>query len=345
MLTFPSQISNEQELDSVLTEPGPELLADIRTVVSPLVVLGAGGKMGPTLAVMAKRAAEIAGHPLEVLAVSRFSNESTRLWIEQNGVRTLTCDLLDRAELARLPETRNLIYLVGYKFGTASNPSVTWAMNTLVPANVAERYSKARIVALSTGNVYPMGLVTRGGFDESVALTPLGEYANAAVARERLFEFYSLRNSTLVCSLRLFYAVELRYGIVAELARAVAAGDPIDVTTGSFNCIWQRDANDMVLRSLALAASPPSIFNLAQTEVFSVRNVAAELGERLGVPPLFQGTEADTALLGSSAKIRKVLGPPPTPMEKILDWTAQWVKAGGRDLHKPTRYAVRDGKY
>jgi nucleoside-diphosphate-sugar epimerase len=345
MLSFPGEIRNEQELDAVLTQPGPELTAYIRTVVSPLLVFGAGGKMGPTLAVMAKRAAEAAGHPLEVIAISRFSDAATRLWIEQNGVRTITCDLLDREAVRKLPDTNNLINLVGYKFGTSANPSATWAMNTLVPANIAERYNKARIVALSTGNVYPMSEITRGGAPETSPLTPLGEYANAAVARERLFEFFSLRHNTPLCLLRLFYAVELRYGIISELARAVAAGDPIEIATGAFNCIWQRDANEMILRSLTLASSPPAVFNLCQPEIFSVRNVAAELGERLGVAPLFHGAEATTALLGDARKIRQALGQPPTPMDKILDWTAQWVQGGGRDFHKPTRFAVRDGAY
>jgi dTDP-4-dehydrorhamnose reductase len=345
MLSFPSEIKSESELDDILTEPGPELKAYIRTVQSPLLIFGAGGKMGPTLAVMAKRAAEMAGHPLEVIAVSRFSDAAARVWIELHGVRALSCDLLDREAVRHLPATHNLIYLVGYKFGTAATPSTTWAMNTLVPSNIAEHYAKARIVALSTGNVYPMTSVARGGADETAPLTPLGEYPNAAIARERIFEFHAIRNNTPLCLLRLFYAVELRYGIVAELARAVASGDPIDVTTGSFNCIWQRDANDMILRSLTLASYPPTVYNLCQVETFSVRNVAADLGERLGVAPLFHGTEASTALLGNAASIRKVLGPAPTPMEKILDWTAQWIKSGGRDLHKPTSYAVRDGVY
>lgn len=345
MLSFPSAIASEEELEQVLTQPGPHLVEFIRSVSSPLLIFGAGGKMGPTLAVMARRAAEFAGHPLEIIAISRFSDPPTRKWLDGHGIKTHACDLLEKDALQALPETDNLIYLAGFKFGTARNPSATWAMNTIVPANVTTRYPRARTVALSTGNVYAMTDVTRGGADESHPLTPLGEYANAAVARERILQFYAQRHGTPLCLLRLFYAVELRYGIVSELARGVISGQPIDVSTGSFNCIWQRDANEMILRSLALASAPPAIYNLCQAEAFSVRTIAAELGERLGAAPIFHGVEESTALLGDSRRIIDLLGHPPTPMGKVLDWTAGWVRSGGRDLGKPTRFAVRDGVY
>jgi hypothetical protein len=218
-------------------------------------------------------------------------------------------------------------------------------MNTLAPALVVQRYARARIVALSTGSIYAMTDAAAGGADETAPLTPLGEYANAAVGRERIYQFQAARHAAQLCLLRLFYAVELRYGIVAELARAVAAGTPIELATGSFNCIWQRDANDAILRSFALCRDPHTVFNLCQPQIFSVRNVAVELGERLGVPPLFQGTEEPSALLGNPSRLLEYLGAPPTPMEKVLDWTAHWVKQGGRDLLRPTGYAVRNGVY
>ncbi len=338
-------INTESELEEILTRPRPQLLEVIKTCASPLLILGAGGKMGPTLAVLAKRAAEAAGHPLDVIAVSRFGDQASRQWLEARGVTTLSCDLLDARAVAALPDTENILYLVGLKFGTAQNPSATWAMNTLVPARVCERYPRSRIVAVSTGNVYPLSAVSRSGSVETDALTPLGEYANAAVARERIFEFHSQRNGTALALLRLFYAVELRYGVLADIARKVHAGDPISLGNGSFNCIWQGDANEMILRSLPLAASPPSVWNLCRPEIFSVRQVAMRCGELLGREPVFSGHESDTALLGNSAPLGAALGSPPTPLEAMLRWTAHWVKQDGRNLNRPTHFEVRDGGY
>jgi nucleoside-diphosphate-sugar epimerase len=332
-------------LEDVLTRPGAALIKLIKELPSPLLVLGAGGKMGPTLCVLARRAAEAAGHRLDIVAVSRFNDENARRWLEARGVQTARCDLLDANSLARLPDAPNIIYLVGLKFGTAQNPSATWAMNTLVPARVCERYPGGRIVALSTGNVYPLSEVSRGGAVESDPLTPLGEYANAAVARERIFEFHSQRNGTAVALLRLFYAVELRYGVLVDLARKVLSGEPIPLANGSFNCIWQGDANELILRSLELADAPPSPFNLCRPEVFSVKQTAVQFGELLGSAPVFTGNESATALLGNSSRICAALGPPSTPLQAMLRLTAHWLKQGGRDLGRPTHFEVRDGKY
>lgn len=301
--------------------------------------------MGPTLAVLARRAAEAAGHKLDVVAVSRFRDAASRRWLEERGVRTLSCDLLDGPAVSRLPDAENLIYLVGLKFGTAQNPAATWAMNTLVPARVCERFPRGRIVALSTGNVYPLSEVSRGGSVEADALTPLGEYANAAVARERIFEFHSRRHGTALTLLRLFYAVELRYGVVADIAHKVHTAQPLPLANGSFNCIWQGDANEMILRSLELVASPPSAWNLCRPEIFSVREVATRLGELLGREPVFTGSESATALTANAASLCARLGAPQTPLDRMLRWTAQWVKQGGRDLGRPTHFEVRDGNY
>ncbi len=342
---LPERIENEDELDEVLTRPSVALVDSIKTVSSPLVLLGAGGKMGPTLAVLAKRAAEAGSHVLDVVAVSRFSDERARRWLEDRGIKTQSCDLLEERSLPRLPDAANVIYLAGLKFGTAQNPAATWVMNTIVPAHVAERYARARIVALSTGNVYPLSDALRGGSRETDPLTPLGEYANAAVGRERVFEFYSQRHHTPLALLRLFYAVELRYGVLGDLARLVHGGEPIPLANGSFNCIWQGDANELVLRALALAASPPSVWNLCHPERFAVRAVATRLGELLQRPPRFVGTEAPTALLGNSAALCAQLGPPSVPLETLLRWVAHWVKQGGRSLGKPTHFEVRDGNY
>jgi nucleoside-diphosphate-sugar epimerase len=342
---LPAAIGTEADLDDLLTRPGAALTRFIKTLTSPLVILGAGGKMGPTLAVLARRAAEAAGHPLEVIAVSRFTDERARAWLEERGVATRSCDLLNADAVRTLPDAENLIYLVGLKFGTGKNPAMTWAMNVLVPARVAERYPTARITALSTGNVYPLSAVSGVGSLETDALTPLGEYANAAVGRERIFEFYSRRDGLRLTVLRLFYAVELRYGVLVDIARKVFNSEPISLANGSFNCIWQGDANDMILRSLALAASPPTILNLCRPEIFSVRAVATRLGELLGRAPLFEGQESPTALIANAARAGAELGEPPTALETMLRWIAHWVARDGRNLGRPTHFEVRDGKY
>lgn len=344
-VTLPRHIQTEAELEEVLTRPRAVLVEFIRTVSSPLVILGAGGKMGPTLAVLARRAAEAAGHPLDVIAVSRFRNPIQLAWFQAHQIRTLTCDLLEAGAMRQLPETENLIYLVGLKFGTTQNPAATWVANTLVPARVAERYPGARMVALSTGNVYPLSAVSRSGSVEEDALTPSGEYAYSAVARERIFEHFSRRNGTRLALLRLFYALDLRYGLLVDMARKIHDGEPIDLTNGFVNCIWQGDANEMVLRALSLTNSPPAVWNLCRPEVYSVRDLARRLGKELGQPPQFVSKEAETALLGNPAKLCSALGQPAMPLDKILRWTAQWIQRGGRLLDNPTHFEVRHGRY
>jgi nucleoside-diphosphate-sugar epimerase len=239
-----------------------------------------------------------------------------------------------------------VIFLVGLKFGTAQNPSLTWAVNTVVPALVMERYARVtRLVALSTGNVYPMVATNGPAPAEGHSLTPLGEYANAAVARERIFEYFSQKDGTPVAILRLNYATELRYGVLVDIARKIARQEPLELTSGWFNCIWQRDANEMILRALSLAKSPAEAWNLTSPGKFSVRAVAERLGELLGVKPRLGGNESSTALLSDSSKLCAILGEPSTPLEAMLCWTAHWVKMGGRSLDKPTHFEVRDGRY
>lgn len=344
-MTLPLEIKTEEELENVLTQPAPSLVQFVTGLSSPLVILGAGGKMGPSLAALAKRAADQARHDLEVIAVSRFTDPAAKAWLEKRGVKTVSADLLKREEVERLPDSANVIYLVGLKFGTAQNPGMTWAMNTIPPAHVSERYRSSKIVALSSGNVYPMCNVTRLGSQEEDPLTPLGEYANAVVARERIFEFYSRQHNTPVCVIRLFYAVELRYGVLVDIAGKIIRGEPISLRNGYFNCIWQGDANEMIIRSLSLAASPPSRFNLCQPEVYSVRSVAVELGEHMNTAPMFKDSEERTALIGDPARICQALGRPGTRFAEVLKWTADWVRKGGRTYGKPTHFEVRDGIY
>lgn len=336
---------SEEDLDDLLTCPRPELVEFIPKLSGPLVVLGAGGKMGPTLAVLARRAADAAGHRLDIIAVSRFADEAPRRWLEARGVRTASADLLEKDTLRRLPDASHVVYLVGLKFGTSHDPARTWAVNTLVPAHVVERYATSRIVALSTGNVYPLVPVAGQGSVETDALTPLGEYANAAVARERLFEFCARRQGTPLVIIRLNYAVELRYGVLVDIARKVLAGEPVDVTMGYLNCIWQGDANEMILRALALAQAPPLTLNLTGPEALSVRELAQRFGTLLQKPALIVGSEATTALVSNAARACALLGRPPTPVDQVLRMTAEWLSVGGRTLNKPTHFETRDGKY
>lgn len=345
MSDLPRIIATEEELESLLTAPGDALVEFIPRVRSPLLVLGAGGKMGPTLAILAKRAAEEAGHRLEVIAVSRFGDAAARRSLEEHGVKTISADLLERTAVENLPNSDNIVYLVGMKFGTSDNPATTWAMNTVVPARVAERYPRARIVALSSGNVYPLSSVSGGGSVETDALTPLGEYANSVIGRERVFEYFSRRNGTPVAMLRLFYAVELRYGVLVDIAQKVWAGENIDLASGYFNCIWQGDANEMILRSFDLAASPMAVRNLCRREIFSTRETALRFGELLDQQPQFVASASDTALLGNAKRICEELGEPSTRVEVMMELVANWVKRGGRNLGKPTHFETRDGKY
>lgn len=340
----PELIHNEDELDEVMTRPRPVLVEFMRTVRSPLVILGAGGKMGPTLAVLAARAAKAAGQPLEVLAVSRFSDARARQWLEDHGVRTLSADLMDSDAVKRLPDATDVLSLIGLKFGTTQNAAPTWAINTLATANVTQRYPRARIVALSTGNVYPLVSVKGDGSVESDALTPLGEYPNAAVARERIFEYFSQQNGTPLAILRLNYAVDLRYGVLVDIARKVHAGEPVDVTMGHLNCIWQGDANEIIVRSLGLAKTPPLALNLTGPR-FRVRDLALRLGELLDKKATIVGTEAPNALVSDTTRMQDLLGPAPTSIDQVLRWTAHWIAQGGRLLDKPTHFEVRDGKY
>ena len=342
---LPETIQNEEQLDEVMTRPNPALVESIRSVSSPLVILGAGGKMGFSLAVLARRAAEQADHPLDILAVSRFSDPSVRERFEAQGIRTTRQDLMDPAAFERLPDAADVLYLVGLKFGTHASPALTWATNTLVPAYAAARYAHARMATLSTGNVYPLVPVGSGGSKESDPLTPLGEYANACVARERIFQYFSEKNRTPMIMLRLSYALDLRYGVLVDIANRVWNGTAVDVRMGWVNCIWQGDANSLILRSLALADVPPLALNLVGGQHLSVQQIALRLGKLMEREVTFTGQESPTALLSDNAMLVSALGEPTTPIQVVIKWVADWVMAGGRQLNKPTHFEVRDGAY
>jgi nucleoside-diphosphate-sugar epimerase len=342
---LPQEIESEDALDELLTRPRPALVEAMKGVAGPLVMLGAGGKMGPHVAVMARRAAEAAGRPLEVIAVSRFGDGSARAWLEARGVRTVSADLLEAGAERRLPEASHAVFLVGQKFGTAADPGRTWAVNTLAPSRALQRYAGRPFVALSTGNVYPLVPPESGGAREEDPLSLTGEYAASAVARERVVEFHSRRDGTRAAVIRLNYSVELRYGVLVDIGRRVLAGEPVDVRTGWLNCIWQGDACDAILRALAHVASPPRVLNLTGPETLSVRALGERLGALLGRAARFEGEEAETALLSNPGRAVELFGAPPTPVEKVLAWTARWLERGGRLLDRPTHFEVRDGKY
>lgn len=341
----PQAFGTEDDLLEWMTRPSPALVEFIPRLRSPLVLLGAGGKMGPTLAVLAKRAAREAGVDLDVVAVSRFSDASLPTWLKSQGVHPESVDLLDRAAYGRLPDSENVIYLVGLKFGTDRDPSATWAANTVIPTLAAERYAQTRWSILSTGNVYPLSEIESGGLKEDHPMTPLGEYPNAAVARERVFEFFSRRGGQPMVALRLSYAIDLRYGVLTDLAGKIRRQDPIDVTNGYFNCIWQGDANEMVIRALGLAEAPLRAVNLTGPATYRVRDVAERLGKVMGIAPIIQGQESSTALLSNVDLMRRELGEPATSMDQMIGWVGQWVRAGGRTYNRPTHFEVRDGRY
>ena len=345
MSTLPHHITSEGQLDEVLITPRATLCDFMRHVQSPLIVLGAGGKMGPSLAALAKRAADEAGHPLEVIAVSRFSSAAARQWLEQHHVRTIAVDLLDPTAWSALPDSANIIHLVGLKFGTEQNPALTWATNTLPPSAACRRYPHARIVALSSGTIYPLMPVTSGGATEETPLNPAGEYANACLARERIFQHHSQQTRTPIALIRLNYAIDLRYGVLHDIAQKIAQHEPIDLAMGHLNCIWQSDANEFILRSLALCDSPPALWNLTSQEIWPVRDLALKLGGLMNIAPVFVGNENPTALLSNPSRLLAKLGAPPTSLETMLRWTAHWVQRGGTSLGKPTHFEVRDGKY
>lgn len=342
---LPPQLSSEEQLDEVLSRPSDPLVHAIRQLSSPLIVLGASGKMGPSLCLLAKRAAAAAQVSLRVVAVSRFSADGSRDWFESRGIHTVACDLLSRSEVEKLPGSENIVYLVGLKFGTSQNPALTWAVNTLVPAQVGERYPGARVVALSTGNIYPLVPVSSGGATEQTAPAPVGEYGRAALARERIFEYCSHQRQTRIVLVRLNYAVELRYGVLLDIAERVWSGAEVNVAMGHFNCIWQGDANDHILRLFSSATAPPAVYNLTGPGVLSVREIAARFGQLMQRAPQVVGEEAETALLSDPARVIAKLGSPAIPLDTVLEWIAHWVMSNAPTLGKPTHFEVRSGEF
>jgi nucleoside-diphosphate-sugar epimerase len=346
-VTKPAAPRSEEELDALLAAPRDATIAALARAPGDIIVLGAGGKMGSTLARMAARARDAAGAGprRRIIAVSRFSSDGTEQLLHQAGVETIKCDLLDRDAVARLPDAPNVVFMAGQKFGTRDAPSRTWMMNVVVPSICAERYAGTRIIAFSTGNVYPLTAVSGGGSREADATAPVGEYAQTCVGRERVFEHYATSGDTKVAIVRLNYAIALRYGVLTDLALSVAYGHAIPVAMGHVNVIWQGDANRMALELLPHASSPPLIVNVTGTATLSVRELAAALGARLGREPRFEGAEAADALLSNTERMRSLLGEPETDIDTLLDWVADWVKRERPLLGSATHFEARDGQF
>jgi nucleoside-diphosphate-sugar epimerase len=342
---LPDSITGVEQLEELLSEPTAGVIDTLGRLDGDLLVLGVGGKMGPTLARMARRASDLAGVRRRVVGVSRFSSASLEKQLQAHGVESIPCDLLDPAQLDRLPDAANVVYMTGMKFGATGQEALTWAMNSYLPGLVCTKYRRSRVVAFSTGNVYGLTPLHLGGSLESDPLNPMGDYAQSCVGRERIFEHFSRTAGIPVALLRLNYATELRYGVLVDLARRVQAGEPIDVTMGCLNAIWQADANAMALRAFDHLASPPFVLNIAGPELLSVRRLAEEFGRLLERPVEFRGAQAADAFLSNGQLGHRLFGYPRVGVGQMVHWIADWVRRGGETLGKPTHFEVRDGKF
>lgn len=340
------KIKTESQLEELLSRPDEETAGAMAALDGDLLILGAGGKMGPSLARLARRAINQAGVRKRVIAVARFTNAELPSAFVAQGIEPIACDLLDRRALDKLPDIPNVIFMAARKFGTSGEAHLTWAMNTYLPGLVAERYRHSRIVAFSTGNVYPLRPVADGGAVETTPVGPVGEYAQSALGRERMFEYGSMRWGTLVVILRLNYAVELRYGVLVDIGRAVFERRPIDLCMPRANVIWQRDANSWCLQSFAHCQSPPFVLNITGPETLSVRELALEFGKHFGVEPAFvSAAEGSNALLSDATKASSLFGNLKVQPKEMIEWIANWIRDGGSMLNKPTHFQTRDGKF
>jgi nucleoside-diphosphate-sugar epimerase len=342
---YPEKIVSEEQLEELLSRPGPEVTDMFSRTEGDVIFLGIGGKIGPSLARMARRACDSTGRAKRIYGVSLFESEEQRAAFEKQGIETIHGDLLDHAFIQTLPRVKNVFFLAGMKFGSEENLSLTWAVNTYMPAMVAEYFRDSRIAAFSTGCVYPLVPVESGGSKESDHPESVGEYAQSCLGRERMFGYGSRKYKTPVILIRLNYSVELRYGVLVDIAAKVKNRQPIDLSMGHFNVIWQGDVNDFVLRSLEVAASPAVALNITGKDTLRVRDVAMEFGKLFGEETELVGKEAPTALLNNAGHAFELFGQPRVPIDRVIGWIAEWMKAEKKLLGKPTHFEVRDGKY
>ncbi|HVW60524.1 MAG TPA: NAD-dependent epimerase/dehydratase family protein [Puia sp.] len=328
-----------------LLEPSGILVRDIARLEGDIIILGAGGKMGPALAKLARQAIDKAGTGQKVIAVSRFSESGTADDLQQDGIETISADLLDDRQLQSLPDIKNVLYLAGTKFGTTGKEPFTWAMNAYLPGRVAEKFRDSNIVVFSTGNVYPLTPVVLGGPTETYPPEPLGEYAQSCLGRERIFQYSSEKYNTPVLIYRLNYANDVTYGVLLEIGRSVMTGKPIDLRMGNVNVIWQGDANEIALRSLLYCSTPPRILNVTGPETLSVRWVAGQFGQLLKNTPIFLHEEQSTALLSNASECTRLFGYPRVSPLKMIELLAEWLQQGGKTIDKATHFQERSGKF
>ncbi|GHA18923.1 epimerase [Devosia pacifica] len=336
-----ASIATEEDLEELLSRPSDALIAELGELEGDISFLGVGGKMGPTMARMAKRAAP----NKRIIGIARFSEPGLREKLESWGIETVQCDLLDAESVDTLEKTANAVFMAGRKFGSSGNEALTWAMNVHCPALVAQAFRNSRIAVFSTACVYPFVNVLHGGATEQTPLDPPGEYANSCVGRERMFEHFAKVHGTKTSIIRLSYAIDMRYGVLHDIGSAVQAGRPVPLGNGHCNVIWQGDANEVALRSLLHADNPPFVLNLSGPELASVRSMAKQFGEFFGKDPEFEGTEQDRAWIVNTSLQQQLFGYPRTPLPQLVNWTADWINRGGRSLEKPTHFEVRDGAY
>ncbi len=340
------RIETLAQLDDELSCPTSGVVETLREIDGDIILLGAGGKMGPTLARMIRRACDELGQSSRrTIAVSRYSNELAKVALNQAGVETIACDLLLRESVQKLPKVPNVFYMAGQKFGTSNQPELTWAMNTLVPAIAAEHFAKSRIVAFSTGCVYPLLPTDGRGAHEDTPLLPPGDYANSCVGRERILSYYSSLNQTPMTMFRLCYSIDLRYGVLHDIAQKVFHKTPVDVSMGWVQGIWQRDANARAIESLRFTTTPPTPINVTGLERHSVRDIAIQFGKLFNVQPQFVGAEENKAWIWDASKSYTLFGPPTVEWSEMIEATSHWIQCGGTSLGKPTHFEVTDGMF
>ena len=341
MKTLPKLINTVPELEEILSRPSDSLVECMKRLSGDIMILGAGGKVGPSLALTAKRAIAEAGVAKKVYAVDLMPLPA----LKAQGIETIACDMMDQAAVERLPKVENIVYMVGRKFGSTGSESLTWAINVMVPYLVARTFTGSRIAAFSTGCVYPVVHINSGGSVETDPANPIGEYAQSCLGRERMFDFFSEKKGERVVHVRLNYAVELRYGVLVDVATKVFTGEAVDVTTGFANGIWQGDACNQVLQSLELATSPASILNVTGPEIFSIREVAHTFGKLFGKEAIVTGQENGYGYLNNARKANALFGNPTVPLGRMIEWIANWIRVGGENIGKPTHFETQNGKY